>query len=306
MVAGASHRRAAAFVAAVATLLVSALVGACAPPPGPPYPDMPPGRFSTTVHGLDDLQVWWNEVYRVAVGVDGAIVPLAMDIAKPPGLTGPAPLVVVIHGGGFAAGSRADQHEATASYARRGYVAATIDYRVDPGASTSEERYRNAALTAIDDGMEAVRWLKAHAGLFRIDTTRIALVGSSAGGAIALGVGSMDDATPDGPLAAYDTDVAAAVATGATLTPIIGQDGVVFDPADAPALMFHHVVDDVTGYTAAYSYKTCEGLVAASVPCRFVSQPGRGHTVSVSADGPEFEHEIGPFLWAQLHLATVT
>ena len=264
---------------------------------------MPPGRFSTTVHGLDDLQVWWNEVYRVAVGVDGAIVPLAMDVAMPPGLTGPAPLVVVIHGGGFAGGSRADQHEATASYARRGFVAATIDYRVDPAASTSDQRYRDAALTAIDDGMEAVRWLKAHAGLFRIDTTASRWSAARPAAAIALGVGSMDDATPDGPLAAYDTDVAATVATGATLTADhrAGRRGV--RPrrrpvADVPPRRrrrdrLHRglLVHDVRG--------TRRG--ERPVPVR--DPTGRGHTVSISADGPEFEHEIGPFLWAQLHLA---
>jgi len=281
------------------------LVAACAPAPGPGYPALPVGRFSTPIHRTGDLQVWRDQVYASAVGVDGTTVQLAMDVVAPAGLTAPTPTVVLVHGGGFAFGSRSDMDGAAASYARRGFVVATIDYRLDPQASSSDQRYFDAAFDAIDDGMEAVRWVKAHATTFHVDTGRIAVVGSSAGGAIALGIGMMDDLSPDGPLAAYDTHIAAAVSTGASLTPAIGTDLLTFEPTDAPSLLFHHLRDSVTGFTAPYSYRTCDGLVAVGVPCRFITNPGTGHTVSVSADGPWWQSEIGPFLWAQLHLADV-
>ena len=43
-------------------------------------------------------------------------------------------------------------------------------------------------LDAIADAQESVRWLRAHATTYGIDPTRIAAVGDSAGGAIALGL----------------------------------------------------------------------------------------------------------------------
>src|SRR5690242_292714 len=98
MAAGAPHRRVAAFVAACACLVLVA----CAPPPGPGYPAMPAGRFSTPIVPTDQLEVWWDQQYSAAEDVDGVVVPLLMDVAAPRGLTGPTPLVIVVHGGGFA------------------------------------------------------------------------------------------------------------------------------------------------------------------------------------------------------------
>jgi acetyl esterase/lipase len=214
--------------------------------------------------------------------------------------------VVTVHGGGYISGARSDMAGTARSYARRGFVVANIDYRLDVRATDSPERFLAAAQDAVDDGMEAVRWLKSNAGTYHVDTSRIAVVGSSAGGGVALGVGAGTDPTPGGPLAAYSTAISAAVSTGATLTPGIDAGLISIERTDAPALMFHHDQDSVTQFPADYSRRTCDLLVLAGSRCRWVQQSGSGHTVPVSADGPFWVSEIGPFLWSELRLATAS
>lgn len=60
--------------------------------------------------------------------------------------------------------------------AARGYVAATVEYRLSP-----EALYPAAVL----DLKAAVRWLRAHATAYGVDTSRIAVYGCSSGGHLA-------------------------------------------------------------------------------------------------------------------------
>jgi acetyl esterase/lipase len=103
--------------------------------------------------------------------------------------------VVLIHGGGFAGGSRVspDLDRIARGLARRGMVVANIDYRVIPQDPVTSERVApaaeafpdvpifNAMVAAIDDTLTAVDWLRARAAKLRIDKRRLGLVGSSAG-----------------------------------------------------------------------------------------------------------------------------
>src|SRR4051812_34515411 len=56
---------------------------------------------------------------------------LQMNIALPEG-SGPFPAVMCIHGGGFRAGTREGYDGLIRKLAERGYVAATITYRLAP------------------------------------------------------------------------------------------------------------------------------------------------------------------------------
>src|SRR5215831_5614184 len=56
---------------------------------------------------------------------------LMMDLARPKG-PGPYPAVIAIHGGGFSGGERAQWDPGILRLAQRGYVAASIDYRLAP------------------------------------------------------------------------------------------------------------------------------------------------------------------------------
>ena len=55
---------------------------------------------------------------------------LKLDIALPSGDSKMRPTVVCIHGGGWRAGNRNSYHKQVKSFAKLGYVAATIDYRL--------------------------------------------------------------------------------------------------------------------------------------------------------------------------------
>ncbi|VTR93779.1 lipase esterase : Alpha/beta hydrolase fold-3 domain protein OS=Chthoniobacter flavus Ellin428 GN=CfE428DRAFT_6100 PE=4 SV=1: Abhydrolase_3 [Gemmata massiliana] len=100
---------------------------------------------------------------------------LQLNIAKPKG-NGPFPTVLLIHGGGFRAGTREGYNTQIIRLAEHGYVAATVSYRLAP-------KYPFPA--AIHDTKAAVRWLRANAKTHHIDPDRIGVTGGSAGGHLA-------------------------------------------------------------------------------------------------------------------------
>lgn len=89
----------------------------------------------------------------------------------------PAPLVVVIHGGSWRGGSRADLAELGRYLSARGYAVAAISYRFAP-----EHRYPAAR----EDVRRAILFLKSRAAVLGVDSSRIVLLGRSAGGHLAL------------------------------------------------------------------------------------------------------------------------
>ncbi len=101
---------------------------------------------------------------------------LKLDLARPKAGEGPFPAVLCIHGGGFRAGSRQGYDSLCVRLAERGYVAATVSYRLAP-------KYQFPA--AVHDVKAAVRWLRAHASRYNIDPDRIGVTGGSAGGHLA-------------------------------------------------------------------------------------------------------------------------
>ena len=113
---------------------------------------------------------------------------LALDVAVPAG-EGPFPLIVFVHGGGWAGGNRASFEGEIQEAARRGFVAATVSYRLSKTADDGTSV--NPFPAALDDVTAAVDFLKAHAAEYRIDTDHVGITGDSAGGHLALLVGLM-------------------------------------------------------------------------------------------------------------------
>jgi acetyl esterase/lipase len=151
-----------------------------------------------------------NLLYATAADLlSGAPVQLRLDLAQPAGDTLPArPAIVWIHGGGFKSGNRSAFWDIARDWARRGYVTTTISYRLDPGnrcqdiqqglvapeeLATEQARCAAAMLAAQHDAQAAIRWLRANAAQFRIDPTRIAVGGGSAGAVTALNVAQRAD-----------------------------------------------------------------------------------------------------------------
>ena len=85
----------------------------------------------------------------------------------------PHPAVLLIHGGGWIGGMRAQLNWYGKKFAERGYVAMTIDYR---------RMFRWVFPHCLHDAKSAVRWLRLHADELHIDEERIFALGNSAGG----------------------------------------------------------------------------------------------------------------------------
>ncbi len=109
---------------------------------------------------------------------------LFLDLYQPAGDTARLrPAVIWIHGGGFKnSKDKGDGFFVTLSrrFAQRGYVTTSIDYRIY-GSITPD-----AVRQAYEDAKAAARWLRANAKTYRIDTTRIAVGGKSAGATTSL------------------------------------------------------------------------------------------------------------------------
>ncbi len=121
-------------------------------------------------------RVWRDITYAQPQGI-----PLKLDvyepIAKPvSGISYPA--IIVIHGGGWRNGDKQDYFEPTNRYlANLGFVVFDIQYRLSTVAKWPVQ---------LEDTRAAIQWVRNCAGEYQVDPQRIALLGRSAGGHMAL------------------------------------------------------------------------------------------------------------------------
>ena len=107
-------------------------------------------------------------------------LPLQLHLFLPPRPAGdeePAPLVVFLHGGGWETGSPAKFLRQAADWAAAGWVTAVPAYRLVPQVEWP---------APLLDVRAALRYLTGRAAELGVDPTRVALVGNSAGGHLAL------------------------------------------------------------------------------------------------------------------------
>lgn len=131
-----------------------------------------------------EVEVKENVVYGKGGDVD-----LQLDLAQPEG-DGPFPAIVYIHGGGWQGGNRKGYRDDIEEAAKRGYVAATVTYRLVH--TKQPENERTIFPSQINDVKCAVRFLRANAAKFHIDPNRIGATGASAGGHLSLILGTTD------------------------------------------------------------------------------------------------------------------
>lgn len=91
------------------------------------------------------------------------------------------PAIMIIHGGGWRTGSRTQHYPLAQKLASLGYVCFTPEYRL-----STEALYP----AAVHDLKSALRWMKANAKQYCIDTSKIAVMGFSAGGELAAFMGT--------------------------------------------------------------------------------------------------------------------
>ena len=159
-------------------------------------------RFKDDV--FTELDSTSNISYGEAVNIKGDNETLLLDLFMPKNDTlKHRPLVIFIHGGGFKSNSKngAFSSMVCASFARKGYVTATIDYRLGVGksgfdsgkkASTNGD-YAEAMYRAQQDGKAAIRFFRRYAEKYGIDTSQIFITGSSAGSKTCLAIAYLDE-----------------------------------------------------------------------------------------------------------------
>jgi acetyl esterase/lipase len=152
---------------------------ATSPDATPPAPASRDPQASNKVTTAITLQ---NITYSSPGGM-----PLKMDLHLPGG-TGakPAPVVLYLHGGAWQAGSKSSEpwmKPAIDSLVANGFAVAAVDYRLAP-------QYKWPA--QIEDAKSAVRYLRANAATYNLDSNAIGALGVSAGGHLAALLGTTD------------------------------------------------------------------------------------------------------------------
>ncbi|MCX7825807.1 MAG: alpha/beta hydrolase, partial [Verrucomicrobiae bacterium] len=104
-----------------------------------------------------------------------------LDLYLPEKAAAPLPLIIWVHGGGWAAGSKDQCQPLRSGYTSRGYAVASIGYRLSSDAIFPAQ---------IEDCKAAIRWLRAHAKQYGLNPDRFGVWGSSAGGHLAALLGT--------------------------------------------------------------------------------------------------------------------
>ena len=126
--------------------------------------------IDTSPETPEDIEVIKDIEYN---NIDGT--PLQLDIYRQKNIATPAPLIVFLHGGGWVKGNRADMAVLLLEFAKRGYITATVSYRL-----------RRPYPECVEDISDAVNWFFLHGDEYGYDPDRIALVGASAGAHLAM------------------------------------------------------------------------------------------------------------------------
>ena len=102
---------------------------------------------------------------------------LTLDLYRPAFAEGSLPVVVVVHGGGWTSGDKRDLPDLNEYLASRGYVVASVQYRLAPQWPFPAQQR---------DVSAAINYVKNLADTHSLDPERLALIGRSSGGQIAL------------------------------------------------------------------------------------------------------------------------
>jgi acetyl esterase/lipase len=220
---------------------------------------------------------------------------LLLDLYEPAGDTAALrPAIVVVHGGGFVAGDKAGANYAQLAieYAKRGYVAVSINYRLAPFYALAQDLPAVIA-DASEDYKAAVRYLRAMAGPLRVDPDRIAGLGGSSGAMTVLAgayiAGEGQSGNPG-----FPSEVAAVVSLWGSLL-----DVSVMDAGEAPVCLFHGTNDPIVPYARSVAIHDRAQLVG--IPSELHPMVGESHAPYATFFA-DFIDEAAAFTWRHLRL----
>lgn len=226
------------------------------------------------------------------------------------------PLVMLIHGGAFYVGSKEAVTEKVlaTNLAKRGYVVASIDYRLGfkpTGSDVEMSGYR-----AIQDAHAALRYLSNHSGELGINPKQVYVGGTSAGAIASLNVAFMDDDERPASILKSEKDglTGKIASSGNRLTDpfeikaVVNMWGAVNDvkiidrDEKIPVLSIHGTADNIVPYDYDHPFKGSLGinrlimdkmygskpihdwLQALGIRNRLITLPGAEHEPELSED----------------------
>ncbi|MEO6698152.1 MAG: alpha/beta hydrolase [Paraperlucidibaca sp.] len=237
---------------------------------------------------------------------------LGADIYHP-NTSGLAPTVLVIHGGGWNAGTRdAGYVKSICGHLQRnGYAAVAVSYRLAPEARFPAQ---------LNDMSEAVRWLAAHGAEHGLDTNTIAVWGYSAGAHLASLMSTQPQALPivaviaggtpadlrDWPKSAMVLDLLGKSRDDAPelwteASPIAQVNG-----HTPPHFLYHGRLDTLVEYSQAERLKAA--LEAVNVPVELYTRWLYGHFSTALFPGSSFTaatHFLAPYLASKAAASTI-
>ena len=263
-------------VAAVVAVVVLALVASACDLRLTAPPGTGPLRYRDQI--FSTVTTTTAITYGSAVTQGGVTQALQLDLYRPTSDTLTSrPAIIWVHGGSFKSGTRTSPEivdEAT-TFAKKGYVNASITYRLSPnGCTVVTGECIEAIKDAREDAQAAVRFLRANAATYGIDPTRIAIAGTSAGAITALNVAWGSETPGDSGTPGVSSKVSAAVSlSGAhvTTTPNAGEPAV---------LLFHGTSDVIVPYASAVN--TLNAAHDAGITAELTAWEGAGHVPYVA------------------------
>lgn len=241
---------------------------------------------------------------------------LKLDLYTPvgEGLPSELPAAILIHGGGFTGGDKAQQNfvDLANDFASRGYVTVSINYRLVgdnpppalPNPPLDDDPRYDAIVAGIEDVLHAIDWMKSSAESLNIDPERIVLGGHSAGGFLSMYAGMVD--APD--LVGL-TDISLDISSLDVAAVLDGAGGIngqqhTIDPDD-PATFILHSTDDATVSIDEANTIAAE-LAANGVAFEFPVITDAGHGLDTKldtvVDGTTARQQMFEFFEEQLDL----
>ena len=233
--------------------------------------------------------------------VNGVPQDLKLDLYAPKGDSlKKRPLAIWVHGGGFSFGDKSSGPAPILAkeFARKGYVTASIDYRLlatGPCNGDTVAQCYGAAVEAVHDAQAAVAFLRAGAKTYGIDRKRVAMGGESAGAIMSTGVAALDGDPGDG---SGPADPTKAIEAFSSISG--GLPGALFiDDQSAPGILFSALDDPVVPYQ--WSVDTNTKLTSLGIASKLVTFQSGGH-VPFDQYGDVMEKGTAKFYYSALGL----
>lgn len=248
----------------------------------------------------EHIDVFRDITYKTIDGME-----LQVDIYRQKDLQEPAPTLIFVHGGAWKKGKRQDYLPYLIDYAEKGYVTATLSYRLSGVAKFP------AAAQDVNCG---IKWIKEHAEDYGIDPDRLALVGGSAGGhlSLLLGYGGEEplfnqDCIPDAGSAVkvivdfygpVDLTTPYAISTEQVQSFMgtsyeqnsemyrLASPSTFISPDDPPTLIFQGTIDSLVPVTQSDSLQ--RWLQQAGVPNEYHRLKGWPHSMDMAREVNEY------------------